>query len=225
MMHRSTPNNNTISNRFMWPWALLAITVAMIASWPASADHDQIVRVRFLGWSSTSPDTYLLYIIDEDRGNRLEIREVGKPTSVLSVSAPESSARSLLESEQFANWSFDYETYRKNQGLDAPNGWRLSGSVEGSFINIQLSNGKGSIVLGSARLKPTGAATYAGAEISDAFWSSDSSRVVVLVTHTKAGSWGLDVDEAYGFKLTSSGGAEDKASAGKGSEKAKSAKN
>ncbi|MBH24439.1 MAG: hypothetical protein CMH57_08315 [Myxococcales bacterium] len=188
--------------------ATLGVALLLGFSQPVLADHDQIVRVRFLGWSARNPETYLIYTIDEDRGNRLEIHEVTKPTSVLSVSAPESSARNILETEQFANWSFDYESFKKTQGLDAPNGWRLSGREDGSLFNILLSNGKTSVVLGSIRRKPTGDAGFASAKISDAYWSSDSAQVVVIVTHVKKGSWGLDVDEAYGFKLGGGGEAD-----------------
>jgi len=199
--------------------AVLAGAVVLAFSQPVLADHDQIVRVRFLGWSARSPGTYLIYAIDEDRGNRLEIHEVTKPTPVLSVSAPESSARNLLETEQFANWSFDYESFTKTKGLDAPNGWRLSGSESGSLFNILLSNGKSTVVLGSVRRKPTGAAGFASAKISDAYWSSDSSQVVVIVTHVKTGSWGLDVDESYGFQL--GGGEPEKDSADEKTTKSK----
>ena len=177
----------------------------MLSATLAYADHDQVVRVQFVGWSATSQDTYLVRLIDEDRGNRLEIREVGKPTAIMSVGTTPSTVNRVLESEQFANWSF---TVLPSKGLSAPNGWRLSGQEAGVSLNINLSNGKGIVVLGNTRLKPTGSGAFAEARISEAYWSADSSRVVLVVTHSKSGAWGLDVDEAYGFKLNSSGESE-----------------
>ena len=187
---------------------LVGFALLTIPSTSAYADRDQVVRVQFLGWSATSADTYLIRIVDEDRGNRLEIREVGKPAPIVSVSTSPNTVRRVLESEQFANWSFTVEALK---GLDAPNGWRLSGQSQGVGFTINLSNGNGSIALGTARLKPTGTGGYADAEISNAFWSADSKRAVIIVTHSKVGNWGLDVDEAYGFKLNSVGTPEETA--------------
>ncbi len=185
--------------------ATLSAACLLFTGSVAMADRDQVVRVQFLGWSATSPDVYLLRYIDEARGNRREIREVGRPVAVASITTEPSTVRRVLESAQFANWSFTVEAV---EGLDAPNGWRLSGSEQGASLGLLLSNGKGVVQIGSARLKPTGTGGYAGARISQAYWSIDSQRVVVVVTHTKSGNWGLDVDEAYGFKLTAGGDSE-----------------
>lgn len=172
------------------------LTLAPARAW---ADRDSVVRVQFVGWSSLNPDTYLLRMIDSDRGNRVEIRQVNNPKPTAVVPTTPRTINTVLGSEQFLQWDFDSTSVAS--GLTAPNGWVLRAKEQPGYTGIVLSNGKATRQLSAIPNKPDALGGYAKATLSTAYWTKDSSRVVVVINHLKGGSWGLDVDEAFGYKL------------------------
>ncbi len=179
----------------------LVVPLALVVAAPqARADRDTVTRVDFLGWSGVNPDAFCIRVRDPQRGNRLEVRQIGNPAPVVSVKVAAESERQVFASAQFAPWSC---VVPAQAGLKAPNGWLLFGQAEKGYLRIGVSNGKSSIQIGlvQARADVTRGG-FARASTRTAYWSADSTRVVVIVNHAlKSPTWGMDVDVAQGFKI------------------------
>jgi hypothetical protein len=187
-------------------WAVTAVAVAcaMVMTLgyapEARADRDLITRVQFLGWSGVNPDAFCVKITDAQKGNRLEVRQIGNPKPVVSVAVQPETERQVFAGAQFAPWSC---VVPGHPGTKAPNNWQVFGQPEGGVLRIGLSNGRGSIQIGlvQARMDAVRNAP-ARATLKTAYWSADSMRVVVVVNHlVKGGAWGMDLDEPQGFKV------------------------
>lgn len=180
-------------------WVVALAVGVLAAPNEAWADDDLVNRVDFLGWSGINADAFCVRVQDPIRGNRLEVRQIGIPTPVVSVPVTPDSERNVFLSAQFAPWSC---VVPGAPGTTAPNGWVVFGQAEGMLLRVGVSNGKGSIEIGKVQARvDTVRNTPAKAVLKTAYWTSDSMRVVVIVNQTIKGDWGMDIDEAYGFKI------------------------
>jgi len=167
---------------------------------PADAGRKSSVRVQFIGWSGVNPDTFAVKIVDANKGNRLEIRQLANPIPLLKVKVKPNKEREVLASKQFEQWSF---IIAGAPGLKAPNGWEVFGQREGGLLRIGLSNGRDSMELGRVQARSDSASgTFATATVKNAYWAPDSMRVVVIVNQrNSSGGWSMDRDDAHGFKI------------------------
>ena len=178
----------------------LCVTACLAMQDSASAGRSSTSQVQFLAWSGVNPDTYALKIIDKNKGNRFEIRQLGNPIPILKVKVKPEKEREVFAGQKFSQWSF---TVPGAAGLEAPNGWSVFGQRDGSLLRIGLSNGRDSMELGRVQARPDSASgTFAKTTLRTAYWAPDSMRVVVVVNQrNSSGGWQMDKDEAHGFKL------------------------
>lgn len=164
-----------------------------------SADQDLVVRVQFLRWSGVNPDVFLVRVLDAVRGNKLEVRQCGNPMPLVSVIAPPEEEAKIVAGPQLQPYAFVVGAFA---GTKAPNGWKVFGQKEGNLMRVGLASGAQAMQLGVLQAKSDPqSGKYADIEMTTAYWSEDSRRVVVIVKHKTTGAWAMDVEEAHGFKI------------------------
>jgi hypothetical protein len=179
----------------------LAASLSVVSQGTAHADRDLVTRVDFIAWSGVNPDTYCVRIRDAQAGNKLEVRQIGNPVAMASVPVTPDTEQAVFRGPQFAPWSF---IVAGKAGTTAPNGWKVFGQFERSaaLFRVGVTNGRSSLEVGRMQPRPDAVSGgYAKATLRTAYWSPDSTRVVVIVNHRTSGAWPLDLDEPQGFKI------------------------
>lgn len=185
---------------------VVALACVFSAAWSVaspgvvSADQDLVVRMEVLRWSGINPDMFLVRVSDRVRGNKLEVRQCGNPAALVSQPVEAGEEGKVVAGELFAPYSF---VVGLKSGLTAPNGWKVFGQKEANgLMRIGLASGSQAMQLGvlQAKVDPqTG--KQAAIELTNAYWSLDSMRVVVVVNQKTTGAWAIDLDEVHGFKI------------------------
>ncbi len=179
----------------------LAGSLAVVHERPAHADRDLVTRVDFIAWSGINPDTFCVRIRDAQAGNKLEVRQITNPLPVVSVAVTDETEQGVFRGPQFAPWSF---IVAGKAGTTAPNGWKVFGQFEraAALFRVGVTNGRQSLEIGRMQPRPDAVGGgFAKATLRTAYWSPDSTRVVVIVNHRTGGAWPLDLDEPQGFKI------------------------
>lgn len=189
----------------VWVVAALGTAMALCGSVAqersAHADQDLVTRVDFIAWSGVNPDAFCVRIRDVQAGNKLEVRQIGNPLPMVSVPVTPETESEVFRGPQFAPWSF---IIAGAEGTKAPNGWKVFGQFEkqAGLFRVGVTNGRQSLEVGRLQPKPDAVGGgYAKTALRTAWWSPDSTRVVVIVNHRTGGAWPLDVDEPQGFKI------------------------
>ena len=182
---------------------LAAVLLIVGTQQTAFADRDLVTRVEAIAWSGVNPDAYCVRIRDAQKGDKLQVRQIGNPMPLVSVVVTPETERQVFQSAQFAPWSFVVGVHA---GMTAPNGWKVFGQFERSvaLLRIGVTNGRASMEIGKVQVRADPVSGgYAKAAVRTAYWSPDSMRVIVIVNHRITSSaWGLDQDEAQAFKVS-----------------------
>lgn len=201
-MRRSTPAVRRQGNLATLAMALsvvFSLALLLGSQQEVSADQDLVVRVQFLRWSGINPDVFLVRQLDAVRGNKLEVRQCGNPAPILSIEAPPEEEAKIVNGGQLQPYSFVVGAFA---GTKAPNGWKVFAQKEGTLMRIGLASGAQTMQLGVLQAKTDAqSGGHVDMEMTTAYWSEDSHRVVVIVKHKTTGAWAMDIEEAHGFKI------------------------
>lgn len=193
---------STLSRRQVLASAGVALAAVTVSPLEALAGRSLKRSAQFIAWSGSNPDIFCMKYVNPQKGNTLEVAQLGVPKPLESMKNLRPDQEKMVFERRFADYDL---IVPGNMGLKAPNGWEVFGQYEASknVLRVGLSNGRDAMELGRVQARPdTASNTHAQARVTNAAWTQDSMRVVVIINQfNNVSGFTLDRDEIRGFDL------------------------
>jgi ABC-type glycerol-3-phosphate transport system substrate-binding protein len=172
----------------------LALALGTLLPATARADHDFNAKVSFWAFSADGRHV-LLFVEDENRGNTLLVRRVGKQAPVYQVVIGDRQAQDFLAVPPLSTYRFLDGGVPGPDSPDANSKKILTTPGKGT-LDVFMTNGDVMLKLFGIPLRRDPSNTVmAVASLKQIVWTSNGASVVLILNQKLEAEYGLDVDQ------------------------------